>query len=60
MSFILLHNEWADEKVFKELRVFFMVKFRDTHFVLEKRTNPQNKRFGAQETCSEMCGTVDV
>ena len=33
---------------------------RDTHFVLQKSTNPQNKRFGAQKICTELCGTVDV
>ena len=37
-----------------------MAKFRDTHFVPQKRTNPQINRFGAQETCAELCGTVDV
>ena len=37
-----------------------MVKFRHTLSVLQKSTNPQNKRFGAQETCTELCGTVDV
>ena len=37
-----------------------MAKFRDTHFVLQKSTNPQNKRFGAQEICLEMCETLDV
>ena len=37
-----------------------MTKLRDTHFVLQKSTNPQNKRFGAQETGTELCGTVDV
>ena len=37
-----------------------MAKFRDTHFVLQKSKNPQNKLFGAQENCTEFCGTVDV
>ena len=37
-----------------------MVKFRDNYSVLQKSTNPQNKRFGARETCTELCGTVDV
>ena len=32
----------------------------DTHFVLQKSTNPQSKQFGVQETCRELCGTVDV
>ena len=37
-----------------------MAKFRDTHFVYHKSANPEKKRFGAQETCTEMCGKVDV
>ena len=37
-----------------------MAKFSDTHFVLQNGTNPQNKFFGVQETCTEMCRTVDV
>ena len=37
-----------------------MVNLRDIHFFLQESTNPQNKRFGAQETCMELCGTVDV
>ena len=36
-----------------------MAKFRDAHFVLQKSTNQQNKRFGEQETCTELCGTVE-
>ena len=37
-----------------------MAEFRDTHFVLQKSTNPQNKRFSAQEKCTKPCGTVEV
>ena len=37
-----------------------MANLRDIQFVLHKSTNPQNKRFGAQEICIELCGTVDV
>ena len=38
-----------------------MAMFSDTQFVLQKkRTNPENKRFVALETCPELCGTVDV
>ena len=37
-----------------------MAKFRDTPFVLQKSTNPQNMPFGAQENCTQLCGTVDV
>ena len=35
-----------------------MGMFRDTHFVLQK--NPQSKQLGVQETCTELCETVDV
>ena len=37
-----------------------MVHFRDTCFVSQKSSSPENKRFGAQETCTKFCGTVDV
>ena len=37
-----------------------MVKLIDFHFVLQKSTNPQSNRFGAQETRTELCGTGDV
>ena len=36
-----------------------MAMFKDTQFALQKSKDPQNKRFGAQDTCTEMCGTVD-
>ena len=36
-----------------------MANFRDTQFVLQKTSNPQNKRSGVQETCTEMYGAVD-
>ena len=31
-----------------------MAKFKDTHFVVQRITDPQNKRFGAQETCKRL------
>ena len=37
-----------------------MGKVRDTHFVFQKSTNSQNKPFGVQESCTEICGTVDL
>ena len=37
-----------------------MAVVRDTHFVLEKSRNPQNKPIDAAETCTVLCGTVDV
>ena len=36
-----------------------MGMFRDTHFVFQKSTNPQNKLFGVQESRTEVCGTLD-
>ena len=51
MSCIIVDIELTDKNVINELLVFLTARFRDTHFVLQKCTNPQNKRFGAQETC---------
>ena len=36
-----------------------MEKVRDTHFVLRKSTKLQSKRFGAQQTCTKLCGRLD-
>ena len=61
MSCIVLDKEVADKKRFLKNWVFyFIAKFRDTQFVLQKSTNPQNERFGEQRTCTDLCGTVDV
>ena len=37
-----------------------MRMFRETHFVLQKITNPQSKHFGVQGIRKELCGTVEV
>ena len=50
MSCIVLDIELAVKKLLANWEFLLMAKFRDTHFVLQKSTNPQNKRFGAQET----------
>ena len=47
-------------KLYQELGVFLTGKFRCTHFVLQKSTNPQNKIFRVQEFCTELCATEDV
>ena len=60
MSSIVLDIELANKNVTKELGILLMAKIRDTQLVLQKSTKPQNKRFGAQETCTELCRTVDV
>ena len=63
MYCIVLDVELADKNVIKELgdwEFSLMSKFRNTHFVLQKTTNPQNKRFGEQETCTKLCGSVVV
>ena len=44
MSCIVLNNELEDKNFIKEFGVFLLAKFKDTHFVLEKGTNPQNKK----------------
>ena len=61
MSCIVLDIELADKNVFKALGAFMdgnvqWYSVRPT----KKRTNPENKRFVAQENCPELCGTVDV
>ena len=38
---------------------FLITKFRDTHFLVQRSTNPQSKRLGVQETCPDLCGTVE-
>ena len=62
MSCIVLDFEVADENVVKELGVFIDGKVHGYPFRPPKKTNPntQNNRFGAQETCAELCGTVNV
>ena len=37
-----------------------MGMFRYIHFDLQKRKNLQSKQFEAQETCTELCWTMDV
>ena len=34
--------------------------FKDIQFVHQKSTNLQSERFGIQETCTELCRTVDA
>ena len=60
MSCIVLDIELADTIVIKALGVFIDGKVRGYSFCLPESTIPQNKRFGAQETCREFCGTMDV
>ena len=45
MSCIVLDIELADKNGTKEMGVFDDGKFRDTHFLLQKSTNTQNKRY---------------
>ena len=60
MSCIVFYFELADIHVVKELGAFLMAKFRPIGFVFRKKPNPQNKPFGVQETCTELCETVVV
>ena len=39
---------------------FLKRMFRDTFPDLQTETNPQMKLFGVQETCMELCGTLEV
>ena len=51
-SCIVLEIVLADKNVIKELGVFLMGRFRDTHFVLLRKTNPQGKQFCVQKICT--------
>ena len=57
MFCIVLDSELTHKNVIEDLLVF---KFRDTQFVLQKSTNPQNKLFGVQKLCTQLLGTVYV
>ena len=60
MSCIVLEVELANPKALKELKILLLGLFRKTLFILWKSRNPQNKHFGVQNICLEMCGTVEV
>ena len=60
MSCIVPDIEQADKNIIRELGVFTNGKGQKYSHRPPISTNPQNKRFGAQETCTELCGTVDV
>ena len=34
--------------------------YKDSHFILQKGTNSQNKHFSVQEICTHLCGKLDV
>ena len=60
MFYILLDFELAEKNVLKELGIFFDENIQDTHFALQKSTNPKSNQFGVQENYTELCGAVDV
>ena len=60
MSCIVLHIELADEIFLRSCEFLLMGVLRDTLFVLQKSENPQNKHSGIQESCTDLCGAVDV
>ena len=60
MSSIVLDIELTDQNVIKDLGVFVDGKVQGYSCRPPKLTYPQNNRFGAQETCTQMCGAVDV
>ena len=59
-SCIVLDIELADKKFIYLFEFAFMGMFRDTHFALQKSTNPQSKQFAVQETCMELCLPVEA
>ena len=60
MSCTVLDIELTDNNPIKKLGVFNNGKVQGYSFRPAKKFKPPNKPFGAQETCTEMCGTVDV
>ena len=52
--------EFPDICFSKELGVFIDGKVLVYSFRPPRKTNPLSKQFGVQETCTEMCGIVDV
>ena len=60
MSCTVLDMELADKNINEELGVFIDGKLQGYSFRPPKKTNPQKKRFNAQETCTELCRTVNA
>ena len=60
MFCLVLDFELAVKNVIKELGVFTGGEFDGYSFQPPEIRNPQDKRFGAQKTWMELCGTVDV
>ena len=58
LSCIVIDIELADKSFFREFLI--MANFEIFHAVLHKSENPQNKPFGAQETCTELCETANA
>ena len=59
MFCIVLVIELAGKNVLKELGVFIDGIVQGYSFRPPKKYKPSNKLFGAHETCTEMCGTLD-
>ena len=60
MSCVVIDMELTDINVIKELGVFIDGKVQAYYFCPPKKYKPTKKRFGAQETCTGLCLTIDV
>ena len=60
MSCIVIDTELADEDVTKKLETFIEGKVQGYAFRAPESRNPQNKFFGVNEICTEMCKTMQI
>ena len=50
---------WQVKTLLRSWEFLLMANLRYAHFVLQKSTRLQSKHFGVEETCTELCRTVD-
>ena len=60
ISCIVLDIELIDENAIRELGVFIDGKVQGNSFCPPKKYKPKNKPIRAQETCTDLCGTMGV
>ena len=59
MSLIVLDVELIEKNIIKKLGLFFMVLYKDFHFVPQRLLNPINRRHGTQAIYKELRGVVE-
>ena len=47
-------------KKFKNWQFLITAMFKDIHFDLQKCENPLNEHFSVEDTCMQLCETVEV